>query len=165
MSRDAEGGAALYQELYARGINLVFLNEPHCNTDCYREAAAASIELTGNEIADVYIEATNRVLMILAKRQIIIAFEQAEKERLDICKRVKDGMKAAKDAAAEQGIEKKYGLEEGRKLTTKKSVSAKEVILKHSKDFNGTLADPDVIKLAGISRNSIYKYKAELKQV
>jgi DNA invertase Pin-like site-specific DNA recombinase len=165
MSRDAEGGAALYQELYARGINLVFLNEPHCNTDCYREAAAASIELTGNEIADVYIEATNRVLMILAKRQIIIAFEQAEKERLDICKRVKDGMKAAKDAAAEQGIEKKYGLEEGRKLTTKKSVSAKEVILKHSKDFNGTLADPDVIKLAGISRNSFYKYKAELKQV
>ena len=85
LSRDAEDGAALYEELYQKGINLVFLNEPHCDTECYRQAAAASIPATGNEIADIYIEATNRVLMLLARRQIAIAFEQAEKERLDMC--------------------------------------------------------------------------------
>ena len=163
LSRDAESGAALYEELYSKGINLIFLNEPHCNTDCYRQAAAANIPPTGNEIADIYIEATNRVLMLLARKQIAIAFEQAEKERLDICKRVKDGMRSAKEKAAEQGIEKKYGLATGTKLTTKKSVAAKEIIMKHSKDFNGTLNDPDVIKLSGISRNSFYKYKAQLK--
>lgn len=163
LSRDADSGAALYEELYQRGINLVFLNEPHCNTDCYRQAAAANIPPTGNEIADVYIEATNKVLMILAKRQIAIAFEQAEKERLDICKRVRDGMRTAKAAAAEQGIEKKYGLSTGTKLTTKKSLAAKKIILQHSKDFGGTLSDPDVIKLADISRNSYYKYKSELR--
>lgn len=163
LSRDAESGAALYEELYSKGINLIFLNEPHCNTDCYRQAAAANIPPTGNEIADIYIEATNRVLMLLARKQIAIAFEQAEKERLDICKRVKDGMRSAKEKAAEQGIEKKYGLATGTKLTTKKSVAAKEIIMKHSKDFNGTLSDPDVIKLTGISRNSFYKYKAQLK--
>lgn len=84
LSRDAESGAELYQELYGMGVNLIFLNEPHCNTDCYRQAATASIPATGNEIADVYIEATNKVLMILASQQIAIAFEQAEKERLDI---------------------------------------------------------------------------------
>lgn len=33
LSRDAENGAALYQELYEKGINLIFLNEPHCNTE------------------------------------------------------------------------------------------------------------------------------------
>lgn len=33
-----------------------------------------------------------------------------------------------------------------------------------SKDFNGTNTDSEVIKLAGISRNSYYKYKAELKE-
>lgn len=163
LSRDAESGAALYEELYQKGINLVFLNEPHCNTDCYRQAAAANIPPTGNEIADIYIEATNRVLMLLARKQIALAFEQSEKERLDICKRVKDGMRSAKEKAAEQGIEKRYGLATGTKLTTKKSVAAKEIIMKHSKDFNGTLNDPDVIKLAGISRNSYYKYKNELK--
>lgn len=163
LSRDAESGAALYEELDQKGINLVFLNEPHCNTDCYRQAAAANIPPTGNEIADIYIEATNRVLMLLAKKQIAISFEQAEKERLDICKRVKDGMRTAKQTVAEQGIEKRYGLAAGTKLTTKKSVAAKEIIMKHSKDFNGTLSDPDVIKLAGISRNSYYKYKNALK--
>ena len=163
LSRDAESGAALYEELYQKGINLVFLNEPHCNTDCYRQAAAANIPPTGNEIADIYIAATNKVLMLLARKQIAIAFDKAEKERLDICRRVRDGMRSAKEKAAEQGIEKKYGLATGTKLTTKKSVAAKEIIMKYSKDFNGTLNDPEVIKLAGISRNSYYKYKSALK--
>ena len=164
LSRDAESGAALYEELYQKGVNLIFLNEPHCNTDCYKQAAAASVLPTGNEIADVYIAATNRVLMLLAKRQIAIAFEQAEKERLDLRSRVRDGMRAAKEEAARHGIEKTYGLAAGTKLTTRKSVAAKEIIRKHSKDFNGTLKDTEVIKLCGISRNTFYRYKRQLKE-
>ena len=163
MSRDAESGAALYQELYRRDINLIFINEPHCNTQTFRQAAAASIPATGNEIADVYIAATNTVLMILTRRQIEIAFEQAEKERLDICKRVKDGMAAAKASAAERGEDKRYGLAAGTKLTTKKSVAAKALILRHSLDFGGTLSDAEVIRLAGISRNTFYAYKRQLR--
>lgn len=163
LSRDAESGAALYEELYQKGVSLIFLNEPHCNTDCYRQAAAASIPSTGNEIADIYIEATNKVLMLLARRQIAIAFEQAEKERTDICNRVRDGMRAAKEEAARQGIEKTYGLAAGTKLTTKKSVAAKEIIRKRSKDFDGTLDDSEVMKLCGISRNTYYRYKKQLK--
>lgn len=65
---------------------------------------------------------------------------------------------------AEQGITVTYGAKEGVKLTTKKSISAKEIILKHSKDFNGSLSDSECIQLTGISRNTYYKYKAELKQ-
>ena len=45
----------------------------------------------------------------------------------------------------------------------KKSIDCKAIIQKHSKDFDGTLEDPDVIKLCGCSRNSYYKYKKELK--
>ena len=163
MSRDAESGAALYEQLYADGVTLIFLNEPQCNTEIYRKSAEESIPATGNEIADIYIEATNKVLMILARRQIAIAFEQAEKERLDICKRVKDGMRAAQIAAAEHGEAKAYGAKPGVKLTTKKSLAAKEVIRQHSKDFDGSLSDADCLKLAGCSRNSYYKYKAELR--
>ena len=46
----------------------------------------------------------------------------------------------------------------------KKEVTTKEIILKNSKDFNGNNTDAEVIKIAGISRNSYYKYKAELKE-
>lgn len=163
MSRNAAEGANLYEELYTKGIDLIFLNEPYCNTDTYRQSAEQSIPTTGNEIADIYIEATNKVIMILAKRQIEIAFEQAEKERQDICKRVKEGMQAKKHKAAEQGIIIAYGAKEGVKLTTKKSITAKEMILKHSKDFDGSLSDAECMQLAGISRNTFYKYKSELK--
>ena len=57
----------------------------------------------------------------------------------------------------------KIGLTKGSTLTTKKSVECKAIIQKHSKDFGGSLEDPDVIKLCGCSRNSYYKYKRELK--
>lgn len=59
----------------------------------------------------------------------------------------------------------KIGLTKGTKLTTKKKLKCKEIILKHSKDFNGTLEDPDVITLCGCSKNSYYKYKRELKKI
>jgi hypothetical protein len=57
----------------------------------------------------------------------------------------------------------KIGLPQGATLTTKKSINCKTIIQKHSKDFGGSLEDPDVIKICGCSRNSYYKYKRELK--
>ena len=87
MSRNAEEGFAEYEELYNSGVNLVFIKERHIDTATYKAAANAKIAFTGNEIADVYITATNTVLMILAKKQIKIAFEQAEKEVTDLHKR------------------------------------------------------------------------------
>ncbi len=55
------------------------------------------------------------------------------------------------------------GISKGTTLTTKKSLECKAIIKKHSKDFGGSLNDPDVIKLCGCSRNSYYKYKREIK--
>ena len=57
----------------------------------------------------------------------------------------------------------RIGLPKGTSLTTKKHIECKAIIMKHSKDFGGSLEDPDVIKLCGCSRNSYYKYKRELK--
>ena len=79
MSRNAEEGFALYKELFYKNINLVFLKEPHINTTTYRDSLNNGLALTGNDIADIYIDATNRVLMILAEKQIKYAFEQAQK--------------------------------------------------------------------------------------
>lgn len=161
MSRNADEGAAIYQELYEKGVNLVFLNEPHCDTDTFRNALNNSIPMTGGNV-DFILEGINKYLFALAKEQIRIAFEQAEKERKDTGKRVADGMRAAKIEAAKHGEEKRYGQEQGAKLVTKKSIAAKEIIKKHCKTFGGSLNDLDTMKLCNITRNSYYKYKKEL---
>ena len=157
MSGNAEEGFNAYQELYNRGVELVFLKEPHINTATYKKALENNVELTGTSV-DYILEGVNKYLMALAKEQIILAFEQSEKEVMDLHQRTKEGIETARLNG------KQIGQPKGAKLTTKKSLAAKEVILKHSKDFNGTLSDDDCIKLAGISRNSFYKYKKELKE-
>lgn len=58
---------------------------------------------------------------------------------------------------------KQIGMVIGAKLITKKSVAAKEVIKKHSKDFGGSLNDTECMSLTGLARNTYYKYKRELK--
>lgn len=156
MSRNAEEGIQTYFELYEKGVNLVFLKEGYINTDVYNTAIQQSITETGNEIADIYIEATNKVIKLLAIQQIKKAFEQAQKEVDDLHQRTKEGMETARL----QG--KQIGQTPGAKLTTKKSIRAKEEIKKFSKDFEGTLKDVDVIRMIGISRNSYYKYKREI---
>ncbi len=75
MSRNSEQGTDLYFELVERGIKLIFLKEPYINSEVFNSNSSNKIEKSGEEIADEYIEATNRVFKILAKRQIKIAFD------------------------------------------------------------------------------------------
>lgn len=57
----------------------------------------------------------------------------------------------------------KVGIKKGTKLTTKKSVEMKSKISELSKDFSGEYSDEDLISMLGISRNTFYKYKKELR--
>lgn len=158
MSRNAEEGFAEYESLYNADVSLVFLKERHIDTATYQTALTNEIELTGNEIADEYIRATNRVLMILARQQIRLAFDQAQKEVDDLHRRTAEGIQTAKISG------KQIGRAEGSTVITKKSITAKEKILRYSRDFNGSLNDAEVMQLIGqIARGSYYKYKAELK--
>lgn len=156
MSRNAEEGFKLYEELYNKGINLVFIKENYINTDTYKKALTNNIQLTGTNV-DFILEGINKYLMALAEEQIKIAFDQAEKEVIDLRQRTKEGIETARLNG------KQIGLAKGTKLTTKKSIEAKEQIKKYSKSFNGTLNDKDCMKLIGISNNSFYKYKKELR--
>ena len=158
MSRNAQEGFEIYEELYSRGVDLVFLKEPHINTETYKTALENNIKLTGTNV-DFILEGINKYLFSLAKEQIRLAFEQAEKEVKDLQQRTREGIETARLNG------KQIGMQPGTKLTTKKSIAAKEIIQKHSKDFSGTLSDAEVMKLAGISRNSYYKYKRELRSI
>ena len=157
MSGNADEGFTAYEELYNRGVKLVFLKEPHINTDTYKQALESNVKLTGGSV-DYILEGVNKYLMALAKEQIRLAFEQSEKEVSDLHTRTKEGLETARLNG------KQIGQIQGAKLTTKKSITAKEIILKHSKDFNGTLADADVMTLTGLARNTYYKYKRELRE-
>ncbi len=163
MSRNSEEGCNLYEELFNKGINLIFLKESYINTDVYRKALDNQINIALNtgdkatdELMQTIISALNKYTIALAKEQVKKAFDQAEKEVQDLKQRTREGILTAKLHGKQIGIKK------GTKLTTKKEKEAKEVILKHSKSFNGTLNDTECRKLTGVSRNSYYKYKKEL---
>ncbi len=161
MSRNADDGIKLYMDLYDRGINLVFLKEQYISTDVYKESIQQSIAATGNEIADIYIQATNKVIKLLAEQQIRKAFEQAEKEVQDLHERTREGIREAKRKG------KQVGRVTGMTVTTKKSLEAKRLMQEYSRDFDGTLNDIDTMtqiraRVGTLSRNSYYKYKKKL---
>ena len=159
-------GCALYETLYKRGVNLCFLKEPHINTDTYKQALQRQIGTapeTGSAATDRFVagvmDALNRYTADLAAEQIRLAFAQAQKEVDDLHQRTREGLMTARLNG------KQIGQIPGRKLNIKKAAAAKALILKHSRDFNGTLADADCIKLIGIARNTYYKYKRELRDI
>lgn len=154
MSRTAAEGFQLYKDLYEKGINLVFLKEPTINTEVFR--STAQVALTGTD-ADCIIEGVNKYLMLLAERQIQIAFDQAEKEVEDLHQRISEGLTQAKLNGSQVGREK------GRTYETKKSRDMKQKIRKMSKDFEGTMSDKEVMEVLQLARNTYYKYKSQMK--
>ena len=156
MSRNAEDGIKLYMELFDKGITLVFLKEAYINTEVYASQLTDKIAMTGT-IEDELFKGINNYFRALAARQIEIAFNQAEKEVLDLHQRTKEGIETARLNG------KQIGLVKGTKLTTQKSIKAKEIIKKRSKTFGGSLTDKECIALAKITEKTYYKYKSELK--
>ena len=153
MSRDSDEGFALYEELYTKGVELVFLKEPHINTATYKSALQNNVSLTGTNV-DYILEGINKYLMTLAKEQIKIAFEQAQKEVDDLHQRTKEGIATAR----------LNGKQIGQKPGAKLIIEAKKQIRKYSKDFDGQLSDVECMRMIGLARNTYYKYKRELKE-
>ncbi len=158
MSRNAEDGIQLYFDFYKRGIELVFLKEPYINTATYKKATEQKLDKTGNTIADIYIEATNKVFQVLAAEQIKLAFEQAEKEVQDLHQRTSEGMKTAKLNG------KRIGRQSGSTVITQRSQAAKKMILERSRTFGGSLTDKEMIAIFA-SGQLTYKYKTPKKTI
>lgn len=164
MSRNADEGFAIYQELFEKGVNLVFLKERHIDTATYKKAIEGQTHVdihsgdskTDELISDV-MTAFNKFFLAMKREEIRIAFDQAQKEVDDLHQRTKEGIETARLNG------KQIGLLPGTKLTTKKSIEMKKQIRKYSKEFQGTLNDSEVMQMTGLSRNTFYKYKRELK--
>lgn len=140
MSRDADEGFLVYEELFNKGINLIFLKEPHINTETYRKALDSGVPMTGTNV-DYILDGINKYLMSLAKEQIRLAFEQAQKEVDDLHQRTREGIETARLAG------KQIGQKRGAKLVVKKSKVLKDLIRRYSKDFDGTNTDDEVMSI------------------
>ena len=159
MSRDAAEGIELYMQLMDKGIELVFLKDPYVNTETYKQALINGVELVGNEIADIYIEATNKVLRLLATKQIELAFQQAQKEVDDLKQRTREGLETARRSG------KSLGTPQGSVLNVKKKAPAMAFIARHYIEFGGALNATQCAAAAKISRKTFYKYRDELRQL
>ena len=157
MSRNAAEGYALYEQLYTQGVELVFLKERHIDTATYKNALTNGVPMTGTTV-DYILEGINKYLLAMAREQIALAFEQAQKEVDDLHQRTREGIETARLNG------KQIGQQQGRKLNVKKAAAAKATIRKYSRDFDGTLADAEVMQLAGIARGTYYKYKREMAE-
>lgn len=157
MSRTAEDGIQTYFELFNKGVKLVFLKEAYINTETYKECLKDKLQLQGTDEDEIF-KGLNNYFRKLAERQIRIAFDQAEKEVQDLRQRTREGLLTARLNG------KQVGQKKGNVLRIKKEAPAKEIIRKHSKSFGGTLDDVECMKIAGVSRNTYYKYKKEVKK-
>ena len=74
MSRNAEDGVKDYMDLFDRGVELVFIKEPHINTSVYKQQLDhATLGMTDNDVVNAVLEGVTKALKLLAKQQIEIA--------------------------------------------------------------------------------------------
>jgi DNA invertase Pin-like site-specific DNA recombinase len=153
MSRNAEEGFKVYQELFEKGCQLIFLKEPYLNTDVFSGQIQRATVKTGKDYLD---QGLKIILMGVAEEQIKIAFEQSQAETDLRAQRAGEGIAEAKkhneeleilfpDTFKDHPEYSQIGREKGDKLTIKKAEPIKDLIRKYSRDFNGTLSDTELL--------------------
>jgi DNA invertase Pin-like site-specific DNA recombinase len=181
MSRNAEEGFRIYRELYNRGVELVFLKERHIDTSSFKEAMTdvVSVDINAgdaatNDLVRGIMDAVNRFMLNKCEADIQKAFEQSEKEVLDLRQRTKEGIITEKLKGSRIGTQK------GDSFIVKKRDPIIKIIRERSRDFGGPLNDRELLAVlshteiavpkdskgntmkvsAKISRNTFYRYKA-----
>lgn len=156
MSRNAADGVEIYHQLHDKGIELIFLKEPHINTATYDKALSdTGIPKTGTD-ADLILDGVRAYLRKLATNQIELAFASAQKEVEYLHTRTKEGIETARLAG------KQIGRQPGTSYKSREEDRIKKLILTHSRSFGGNLTDKECLTLAGCARNTYYKYKRQL---
>ena len=157
MSRNKTEGVEDYFVLYNKGVELIFLKEPHINTSVYRNALKTAVPLTGTSV-DCMVNIINQSIEQLARKPIEDEFIRAELEVDDLHHRISEGMKASKAG------DKISQSRTGNKYPRNKSILAKEIIITNSRDFKGSLADKECAKKANVSIATFYRIKKEIKE-
>lgn len=141
-TREAENGYIKYMEWLARGVNIIFLDNPTISSDYIRQMmnTAESLDL----VAKTSMEGTIKLLLI-------VELDRAEQQRRYISKAIKDGI-----AASDKGSGRKKGSLD--KMTDE---------LRHDLELymhDRTITQKAVMEKHGISRNTLKKYVKRLAE-
>ena len=112
-------GFTLYEDLYHKGIRLVFLKEHHIDTETYKKSPVRQ-HCHDRDECGLHLEGHQRVSDGFGKEQIKLAFEQSEKEVADLHQRTREGLLTARLNGKQVGRKKGVGFE------TKKAREAKQ---------------------------------------
>lgn len=163
MSRNAKEGIEQYFSWYDKGVELVFLNEHHIDTDSYRKSQGVAIadiktgDADTDDLVNGILARVNKFIRAKAADDITKAFEQAEKEVQDLHKRTSDGMRASGAA------EKIRQARKGNTFTTIKELETRISMIECLKDFGGQQSISRFAKDRGLSRVTVYKYLNNIK--
>ena len=158
MSRNATDGVKDYMDLFDKCVELVFIKEPHINTTIYKQQLDnAKLGMTDNNIVNAVLEGVEKALKLLATQQIEIAFQQSEKEVMDLKKRTVEGIITAKA----------NGKVVGRPIGSKTSLSNNVPL----NDFDNLTILAlfsiaffvSILELLDIDRTTYYRYKKQIK--
>jgi len=141
-TREAENGYIKYMEWLARGVNIVFLDNPTISSDYIRQMmnTAESLDL----VAKTSMEGTIKLLLI-------VELDRAEQQRRYISKAIKDGI-----AASDKGSGRKKGSLD--KMTDELRRDLELYI------HDRTITQKAVMEKHGISRNTLKKYVMRLAE-
>lgn len=151
MSRDKVSGVRDYFKLIDKGYELVFQMEPTINSSVYGDKIknASSISVDDKQLNETVIKGLREYLVSLAKQQIEIAFDQAEKEAKHIKEKVKRGL---------MNSDKKAGRKKG--YTSKKKKNIPISFIKDSKEVKNITT---LSRLHNVSRPTIYSWLKEIE--
>ena len=135
-TRESENGYIKYMELMAKGINLIFLDNPTLSTDYIKELISTAKNMN-------FLEKTINEMLV----KVLLAAEltRAEQERLTISQRTKDGLAASPNKA-------------GRKVgqLDKMTEALENDIRRYLTDRS--IKQVDLMNKYKISRNTLKKY-------
>lgn len=135
-TRETEKGYIKYMELFDKGIELIFIDNPTVSTPYIRKMLDIAKEQ--NLIAKITLENTIKLLLM-------VELDRVEQERLITVKRIKDGIQAST---------KKQGRKQGQldKMTDELEQDIKQFL------NDRTIKQIDLMRKYDISRNTLKKY-------
>ena len=145
ISDDPDEAFDIYEDMFQRGLKIEFIKDSHINSEIFHTVIDENIKREGEEYRSVI----EHSILVLAEKQIKESHKQITKERGVRSKRIREGMLES---------DKIPGRKAGEKQHQKKEKIAKEIIKTNSTRFYGRRCDKVVIKMAGISRPTFYKY-------
>lgn len=135
-TREAETGYEKYMSLLHKNINLVFIDNPTVSTDYIRELL--HVAEAQDIVAKTSLESTVKLLLI-------VELDRAERERITLIQRTKDGIAASP---------KRSGRIKGHldKLTPEVEKALQDYLA------DRTITQQSIMKRFGLSRNTVKKY-------